>query len=214
MDIKLYYGPVTCAMAPWIMLTEVGAEFETVPVNLRKKEQMTPEYLAVNPKHKVPLLTVDGDPITENAAIHLWIHRNFPDAGAMPSDSRGEIEAVSLLAWVASGIHAYLSRINSPAKVCDTDGSADSVIANAREVIEECFGIANNKLEGKDWLMDTFRAPDSYFFWACRRATQFDIPLEPFANVAAHFDRMQGRDSVQKLLAFEKSVQEQFASAA
>jgi glutathione S-transferase len=214
MDIKLYYAPTTCALAPWIMLTEIGAEFETVAINLRKSQQHTPEYLAINPKHKVPLLTVDGDPITENAAIHLWIHRNFPDSGAMPSDARGEIEAVSLLAWCASGIHSYLSRINNPAKVCETEGSADSVVAHAREPIEECFAMANARLEGRDWLMDVFRAPDSYFYWACRRATQFDIPLEPFANVAAHFDRMQSRASVQKLLAFEKEVMAGFAAAA
>ena len=38
MDIKLYYAPTTCALAPYITLTEAGADFETVALNFRKGE--------------------------------------------------------------------------------------------------------------------------------------------------------------------------------
>jgi hypothetical protein len=47
-----------------------------------------------------------------------------------------------------------------------------------------------------------------------RRAKQFDVDFAPFRHCTAHFDRMSKRASVQKLLAFEKSVLEEFSKAA
>ena len=36
MDIKLYFAPITCALAPYITLTEAGADFTPMPLNFRK----------------------------------------------------------------------------------------------------------------------------------------------------------------------------------
>ena len=58
MEIVLYYAPHTCALAPFITLTEAGANFTTKPINLRTKQQFSAEYLKINPKHKVPSLVV------------------------------------------------------------------------------------------------------------------------------------------------------------
>jgi len=62
--------------------------------------------------------------------------------------------------------------------------------------------------------MGDFRAPDAYFFWCIRRATQFKLDMSAFPNVMSHFERMQTRPSVQKLLAFEKETIEGFKRAA
>ena len=45
MEIVLYYAPITCALAPYITLTEAGAKFEVRPLNFRKGQQNSPEYL-------------------------------------------------------------------------------------------------------------------------------------------------------------------------
>lgn len=59
-EIALYYAPITCALAPDITLTEAGAKFEVRPLNFGKGQHTSPEYLKINPKHKVPLLIVEG----------------------------------------------------------------------------------------------------------------------------------------------------------
>jgi glutathione S-transferase len=214
MEIALYYAPITCALAPYISLTEANADFGVRPLNFRKQQNKTPEYLQINPKHKVPLLVVDGEVLSESTAIQIWIARNFPDAQLLPADPWQELKAISLFSWCSSGIHPYLSRINNTAKVCDVPGTGDSVRKFAEEALAECFEIADDMLAGRDYFFDRFTAPDGHFFWCCRRATQFDIDLSGWSNVAAHFERMQTRDSVQKLFAFEKDVQAQFAKAA
>ncbi|MGB0632529.1 MAG: glutathione S-transferase family protein, partial [Alphaproteobacteria bacterium] len=114
MKIELFYAPITCAMAPYINLTEAGAEFEVHALNFRAGEHLSPEYRKINPKHKVPMLLVDGERLTETAALHLWMARTFPDAKLMPEDAWGQAQAISLLSWVSGGIHPYLSRINAP----------------------------------------------------------------------------------------------------
>jgi glutathione S-transferase len=214
MEIALYYAPTTCALAPYISLTEANAEFEVRRLNFRKQQNKSAEYLKINPKHKVPLLVVDGEPLTESTAIQIWIARNFPQANLLPADPWQELKAISLFSWCSSGIHPYLSRINNTAKVCDVPDAADSVRKFAVDVLGECFDIANNMLSGHDYFFDRFTAPDGHFFWCCRRATQFDIDLSGWPSVAAHFERMHTRASVQKLLAFEKEVQAEFAAAA
>lgn len=214
MDIQLYYAPTTCALAPYISLTEAGADFTPQPVNMRKGQNKSADYLEMNPKHKVPVLVVDGQVLTESPAIQLWIARTFPDAKLMPSDPWQELQALSILCWCSSGIHPYLSRINNPAKVCDVEGTGDTVTRLAAEFIYEAFAIAEKLLEGRDYFFGDFTAPDAHFFWCYRRATQFELPLGDYPNCAAHFARMQTRPSVQKLLAFEKEVRDSFAAAA
>ena len=214
MEILLYYAPITCALAPYITLTEANAEFDVRPLDFRKGQNKSADYLKLNPKHKVPLLVVDGQPLTESAAIQIWIARNFPQAKLLPSDPWQELKAVSLLSWCSSGIHPYLSRINAPPRVCDLPDAAESVCKLAEEYLSETFQIADQMLAGREYFFDHFTAPDAHFFWCCRRATQFALDLSEFSNCAAHFERMQGRASVRKLLAYEKEVQDAFATAA
>ncbi|MCC7486927.1 MAG: glutathione S-transferase family protein [Burkholderiales bacterium] len=214
MNLVLYYGPQTCATAPFITLHEAGAEFEVRDVNSRIGGNRTPEFLAMNPKHKVPVLLVDGKPLTENAAIHFWIHKNFPAAKLFPADPWEEVQAISLLSWCASGIHPKLTPNARPENYCDLPGSEESVKRVARKLIMEDFALADGLLAGREWFFSHFTAPDAHFFWCFRRAISFGIDVSRFGNCQAHLERMNARPSVQKLIAHEKRVMEAFAKLA
>ena len=210
MKIELYYAPITCAMAPYITLTEVGADFEVTPLNFRTQQHMSSDYIKLNPKHKVPMLVVDGEKITENVAIQLWISRTFPSGKILPTNPLREAQAISLLSWFSGGIHPYLSRINAPPKVCSIAATEENVRNNAVDSLHELYGIAEKFLMDKDYFLDDFSAPDAHFFWCTRRALQFNIDLSSYVNVIGHYERMQKRESVKKLLAFEKETIEIF----
>jgi glutathione S-transferase len=214
MQLILYYAPNACSLVPYVTLTEAGASFEVRPLNFRRSEHMTPEYLQLNPKHKVPLLVIDGERLTENVAIQIWIARNFPAAKLLPSEPMQELHAISLLAWCASGIHPFLSRINSPPRVCDLPGSEESVRRLAAQQLFENYKIADGMLTDRQWFFDHFTAVDAHFFWCFRRGTQFNLDLSEFKNCMAHFERMQQRPSVRKLLTYEQEVLSSFAQAA
>ena len=217
MTLQLYYTPVACSMVPYINLTEAQADFEVMPLNFSKGEHMSPEYLRLNPKHRVPVLMIDGEPLTENVAINLWIARTFPQAKLLPIDPKQEIKAISLMAWCASGIHPALTPNALPKRFCDAPDSEESVKQCAQKLLAEHFGIADTLLAGREWFFDHYTAPDAYFFWTFLRALRFDVKyldLSKFLNCHAHLNRMKQRPSVEKLLAFEKQIQETFAKAA
>ncbi len=214
MKLTLYYAPSTCALVPYVTLTEAGADFEVRKLNFRAAQHMTPDYLAINPLHKVPVLEIDGgERLTENVAIQLWISRAYPAARLLPTDPLQEVKAISIMAWCASGIHPHLTRINSPSKFCDAPGSEASIRALAVKPLLENFAAADKRLAGRDFFFDHFTAADAHFFWTYRRASQFDLPLGVFANCNAHFARMLSRASVQKVLAFEKETLDGFSKS-
>ena len=214
MKLTLYYAPQTCALVPYVTLTEAGAEFDVRNINTRNGQNRTPEYTKLNPKHKVPVLVIDGEALTENIAIQIWIHRQFPQARLLPSDPKDEIKAISLMGWFGSGIHPHLTPNARPQYYCDLPGSEESVKRVANKLVFEDFKIADARLAGREWFFAHFTACDAYFFWCFRRALSFQLDLSAFPNCMAHFDRMQQRASVQKVIAYEKKVQEEFARAA
>jgi glutathione S-transferase len=123
------------------------------------------------------------------------------------------LKAISPLAWCASGIHPFLSRINAPARVYDVPGAEESVRRLAAQRLFENYKIADDMLAHREWFFDHFTAVDEHFFWCFRRGTQFNLDLSQFANCMAHFERMKQRASVRKLLAYEEEVQTAFAQA-
>ena len=214
MKLTLYYAPVTCALVPFVTLTEAGAEFEVRPINTRSGDNRKPEFLRLNPKHKVPVLVIDGEPLTENIAIQIWIHRQYPAAKLLPADPREEIKAISLMGFCGSGIHPHLTPNARPQNYCDLPGSEESVKRVANKLLLEDMKVVDDRLAGREWFFEHFTACDAYFFWCFRRAVSFKIDLSGFRNCMAHYERMQGRASVQKVIAYEKQVQEAFARAA
>jgi glutathione S-transferase len=168
----------------------------------------------MNPKHKVPVLLIDGKPLTENVAIALWMTRAFPAAGILPADSDTEVKAISIMAWCASGIHPNLSRLNSPAKFCDAPGSEEGIRRLAAKDLDHVFAIADDMLANREYFFDRWCAADSHFFWAWRRAITFGLDYSKYRNCVAHFERMQKRPAVKKAVEFEKQVQAEFAKAA
>ncbi|MES2191321.1 MAG: glutathione S-transferase family protein [Pseudomonadota bacterium] len=214
MKLTLAYCPVACSLVPYILLTEAGAAFDVLPVNLEKGENTSAEYLRLNPKGKVPALLIDGEPLTENVAIQVWIAREFPEAKLMPSDPMAYVHALSVMAWCAAAIHPKLTQQARPARYCDLPDTADNVRALGSHALFELFEIADNMLAGREWFFDDFGCADAYFYWCFRRGSMFKADTSIFKNCVAHLQRMEQRASVQQLLAYEKKVAAAFAAAA
>jgi len=214
MKLTLYFAPMTCALVPFVTLTEAGADFEVEAINTRKGGNRTPEFLKLNPKHKVPVLVIDGEPLTENVALQIWINRRFPKAKLLPAEPNEEIKAISLMAFCASGIHPKLTPNARPENYCDLPGSEESVKRVANKLLFEDLELIDNLLAGREWFFPHFTACDAYFFWCFKRAISFNLDISGFRNCVAHHERMCQRPSVQKVIAYEKRLQEDFARAA
>jgi glutathione S-transferase len=104
MTIALYYSPGSCSLAPHIALNEIGQPFELRKFATADRANYSAEYLAINPKGRIPALQIDGFILTENPAILAYLGRRFPSAGLYPVDgSEAEARCLELLAWSSKG---------------------------------------------------------------------------------------------------------------
>lgn len=213
MKLTLAYSPGACSLVPYILLTEVGVAFDTVNINLSMGANNDPTYLAINPKGKVPTLIIDGQPLTENVAIQMWIALHFPEAKLLPEDPMDAMRAMSVMAWCASAMHPRITQQARPERYCSLAGSADSVRALGAQGLREQFAIADTMLADREWFFSRFSCADAYFYWCFRRGSSFKVDLSEFGHCQSHLQRMEQRPSVQKQLAYEAQVRAEFTKA-
>lgn len=103
--LELYFAPGACSFVPHVALEAAKAKFEPRLVKLHKGEQKAAEYLRLNPNGQVPLLVVDGKPLSQIVAICDYLDRTFPDAGLLPQGGWERSEALSRLAWMNNTVH-------------------------------------------------------------------------------------------------------------
>lgn len=210
--ITLCHAPVACSLAPLLTLYEAGAEFDVKTVSLKNGEQRKPEYLAINPKGKVPALLVDGTLITECSAIMSWVAEAYPDRKLLPASGMDRIKALSIMAFCASTLHPPLSRLNSTTRFCDMPGAEESVKRLAVEEVKKGFHVADDIIgesvkAGREWVFGNWTAVDAYLFWVWRRFSLFGIAIPPNPNYDAHGQRMLERPSVKRAFELEKQIQ-------
>jgi glutathione S-transferase len=214
MKLTLYYMPIARSLVPYVTLTEAGAEFEVRALDYSKRQHLSPEFSKLNPARKVPLLVIDGEPLSESVAIQLWIARQYPSAMLLPAEPMKEFKAISLISWCAFGMHPLIKRISGTSQVCSLPGAEDSVRQIAQEQLIKNYKIADKLLDGREFFFDHFTTADAHFFWCLRRGAQLNLPLGRFPHCLAHFERMRQRPSVRKLLTYEKAVLAAFAQSA
>ena len=108
--LTLYFAPGSSSMAVHIALHEIGVPFEGRPLSF-KNDLRTPDFLALNPEGKVPVLLVDGRPLTEVAAILFYLAKRFPEANLLPRDDlEAEAQALSWMSFIASTLHPARQR--------------------------------------------------------------------------------------------------------
>jgi len=188
-------------MAPYISLLEAGADFDVNIVNIKKNEQSNPDYVAINPKKKVPLLAVDGRGLTENVAIQAWIAEAFPKANLLPANAWDHKQALSYMGWFGSGIHPHITRHFKPGKFTAHTDAHENLKATAKAMLLEQLALVDSELAGKTWFFDHYTCCDSYFFWIFDRSLEEGFDLSSFKHATAHNQRMRKRESVQKVLA-------------
>jgi glutathione S-transferase len=109
--MKLYGTPPTRALRALWLLAELDIECEVVDVDILAGENLRPEFLALNPAGKVPVL-VDGDVVlTESAAIPLYLAEKYPDKGLIPASPADRAQMYRWIFFLVTEIEQPLWRI-------------------------------------------------------------------------------------------------------
>ncbi|MES2832906.1 MAG: glutathione S-transferase family protein [Pseudomonadota bacterium] len=107
--MKLYGTPPTRAIRVQWLLNELGIDCEVIGLDPRGKPN--PEFLALNPAGKLPVL-VDGEVVlTESAAIPLYLAEKHPEKGLIPSNLADRAQMYRWIFFLVTEIEQPLWRI-------------------------------------------------------------------------------------------------------
>ncbi len=206
-SIDLYWSPGSCARVPYVALEHAGAPFALHVLNRYVGDHQTAEYRAINPKEKVPAIVLDGHAITENPVIQTVLARTFPKTGLLPTgDERVVTEAMSMMAWFASGIQPAVGRQRFPGAFCDQDeASLEPIKLAARKELEKAFAILEARLGDREWLYGDWSIIDAYMLWLWFRAVGSGMNPTPFPRCADHARRTEARPAVARVLDREEA---------
>src|SRR5688572_28133858 len=84
----------------WLALEHKRLPYELKMLSFSAGDTRTPEFLAMNPRHKVPVLVDDGFPIYESSAIGEYLEDRWPERPLLPDNPRDRAIARRLIAEV------------------------------------------------------------------------------------------------------------------
>ena len=188
--IQLYFSPGACSFVPHVALEAAKAEFEPKLVKLHRGEQRTPEYLALNPNAQVPVLVVDGKPLTQIVAICEFLDRRFAEAGFLPKDAWQRAQALSQLAWMNSTPHTTMTRWFFPERYAESETARQEVKQRAAQDFRGYLELLQQMLPLRGWCHDAyaftllrwggFAGIDPAALPALRRHVEQAIEAQPF----------------------------------
>ena len=182
-----------------VVLEEKGLAYETVPIDLRKLEQKTPEYLAMNPHGKVPVL-VDGDNVLyESCIINEYLEDRYPDPRLLPADPGLRARIRILIDYGVN--HTNDSHQAIRAEMLKPEGERDAgALASARALFIEQLQPLERELEGRDYMAGDFSLLDAAHVPRVMRHVQWGtLPAPGLPLLDAWLQRMLARPSVRAL---------------
>jgi glutathione S-transferase len=202
--IKLFYAPHACSLASHITLA--GAPYTAVRIDFGRSEQRQPEYLAVNPKGRVPALVTDSGILTETPAILAFIAQSFPEAALAPLDDPFAFAQVQAFnSYLCSTVHvAHAHRVRGNRWADDVAAIAE-MKRKAPEAVSACFNLIEAEMLKGPWVMgETYTICDPYLYTVAEWLEGDGVDLSRLPKVVGHRTRMAARPAVRKAIAQER----------
>ncbi len=204
-DIKLWYSPGACSLAPHVLLHEIGVPFDAVETSVAKAANLTDEFARINPKKRVPVLSLDGEVITEVPAIATAIANLAPEWHLMGRTALDRVRVYEWMNWLSGTLHGQgFGGLWRPQRFSDDPEAFESIKARARKTISECFDVIERRISGPYSTGNGFTAVDPFLlvFYRWGNGIGIDMPntCPSYTTLA---QRLVQRDSVAAALAAE-----------
>ena len=200
--LKLYYAPGTCALASHIALQDAGAAYTTERLDFKNNQQNSPEYLAINPKGRVPALVTDRGILTETPAMLAFIAQSFPQAKLAPLDDPYAFAQVQAFnSYLCSTVHVAHAHKMRGARWATDEASFADMKRMIPKTVGACFALIERGMLKGPWVMgDSFTICDPYLFTLAGWLEGDSVDLSTLPKVIEHRKRMSERPAVRKVL--------------
>ncbi|MDX5376683.1 MAG: glutathione S-transferase family protein [Halomonas sp.] len=151
--MKLYGTPPTRALRAVWLLNELGLEYELIPVDLLQGEHHQPDFLALNPAAKVPVLVDGNQVITESAAIQLYLAEKYPQAGFIPSAVEERAQMYRWMYFLVTEIEQPLWRIARHTFIYPDEKRLPQDVDQARQECVAMVTVLERHMEGREYVV-------------------------------------------------------------
>ncbi len=206
--LQLYSLPTPNGIKVSVALEELGLTYEPHKVDFASNDQMSPEFLSLNPNNKIPAIIdphgPDGKPfgLFESGAILIYLAEKT--GKLLPQKAEDRYKTIQWVMFQMGGLGPMFGQLGFFLKFAGKDIEDPRPRERYLNESKRLLGVLDKHLEGRDWMMgEEYTIADISIFPWVRTLTGFYgagelVGFENFKNVARVFDAFMARPAVQK----------------
>lgn len=207
---QLFHSPGACSLAPHIVLEELGVAYEPIRVTIAEGAHRKPEYLAINPRGRVPALVYgeagDRKILTESVAIMVFLAQRHAQAGLLPQEPEPLARALEWMCWLGSNMHqAGVRTVFRPERFTTDAGGAPGIAEQGRLSITAGYQDIEERLTGRvHALGERFSVVDAQLLVFYRWGNRCGLDMRRnYPEYTRLMDAVRARPAVQRVVARE-----------
>ena len=197
--LDFYYWPTPNGWKVSIMLEECGLNYNLIPVNIGKGDQFKPEFLAISPNNRMPVIVdsdVDGDPVAvfESGAILYYLAERT--GKFIPNDWLGRKEALEWLCWQVGNQGPMAGQLSH--FVNYADGGIEYGKKRYGNEYNRCLGVLEKRLADREYIVGDYSIVDMICWPWVLIVKPLGQSLDGFPNVSRWRNAIKERPAVQR----------------
>jgi len=201
----LYYSPAACSLAVHCALERIGAPFTLERVDLKGGAQNHPDYLAINPRARVPTLVDGSHRLSEVLAILLYLERRFPEAQLFPAEAWARGAALEWMSFLSSTMHPLYRAFWRTYWFADEGHAHPPIRETSAKRILSAIGELDAAVAGRDALVGAAPTAADYYALVFAQWTfrAFAAEAERFVGLRRYVESLARHPPVERAVTSE-----------
>jgi len=201
--IDLYYAPTPNGWKISIMLEETSTPYNVIPVNLGKGDQFKPEFLAISPNNRMPVIVdhegPDGEQVSvfESGAILMYLGEKT--GKFFPQTPREKFRVLEWMFWQVGGLGPMAGQVSHFVNYAPNfPGDHSYATERYKNEYDRLLGVMDMVLINREYLAGDYSIADMAAFPWVLMYKRFGVNLDAFDNLRRWFDAIKNRPAVRK----------------
>ena len=201
--IDLYYAPTPNGWKISIMLEETATPYNVIPVNLGKGDQFKPEFLAISPNNRMPVIVdhegPDGEQVSvfESGAILMYLGEKTGQF--FPQTPREKFRVLEWMFWQVGGLGPMAGQVSHFVNYAPNfPGDHSYATERYKNEYDRLLGVMDTVLKNREYLAGDYSIADMAAFPWVLMYKRFGVNLDAFDNLRRWFDAIKNRPAVRK----------------
>ncbi len=180
-----------------VALEEMGLEYTAHAVNLMKGEQKTPEFLAMNPNGRIPVIVdreADGHIVFESGAIMIYLAEK--SGMFLPSDAKRKSQVLQWVMFQMGGIGPMMGQANVFHRYLEE--KIPVAIARYQNEVRRLFTVLDGRLENREYLVDDYSIADMANWCWVRTYEWSGVSIEGLDNLTRWKNSIEARPAARR----------------